>query len=508
MNNAVSYSDLAPLLPLGVLLLSAAVSLLAQAFGVSKERGYLANFSLIGFLAAIALLAGQLGQGSERLFAGALLADDFSRTAILVMMAAGLVVSLMSPAYTARVESDHGEYYALLQLAVVGMGVMTMAADLFTLFLGLETMSIAVYAMTALRPKSARSAEAAMKYFLMGAFATGFLVFGMTLVYGATGGVALTELSRVSLERPLLFGGTVLLLVGFFFKIAAVPFHMWAPDVYEGAPTPVAGFMAVGVKAAAFAALLKVITLLGGQSELWVQLLSGLAMLTIIAGNLLALAQDSVKRMLAYSSVSHAGYVLIGLVAQLKGDPNAGAAVLYYLTAYTFLTLGAFAVLAALERADGDPEAERYESFGGVGRRHPVLGLAMILFMIGLAGMPPTGGFFGKLYLFSAAIEVGRVDLAFVGILGSLISVYYYLRVLVGFYMRPEPENPRPRPARSTALGIALALSAFCVLALGVFPQPWLSTTQQAAQSLRPGPQLRHAKPLDLHGIKKLRVLK
>jgi NADH-quinone oxidoreductase subunit N len=265
---------------------------------------------------------------------------------------------------------------------------------------------------------------------------------------------------------------------------------MWAPDVYEGSPTPIAGFMAAGVKAAAFLALLRIVVVAlaspeGGAEPMWVSLLSGLAMVTIVVGNALALVQQSIKRMLAYSSVSHAGYALIGVVAAALGEPGAGKAVLFYLTAYTFMTLGAFGVLSFLERGDSRVESERFGAYAGIGYKHPALSAAMALFMIALAGLPPTGGFFGKLYVFSSAIRADQVSLALVGIFGSIVSVYYYLRVIVAFYMRDVPDpGPTPTATRSPDLTLGLVLSTAAVLLLGVAPGRWLVVTEAALKSL------------------------
>jgi NADH-quinone oxidoreductase subunit N len=370
---------------------------------------------------------------------------------------------------------------------------MVMAADLMTFFLGLETMSIPVYALAAMRANDARSSEAALKYFLVGAFATGFLLFGVALVLGAAGrvdyvGIAAALGSGARVELASL--GVLLVLVGFAFKVSAVPFHMWAPDAYEGAPTPVTGFMATGVKAAAFLALVRVVMVALVPAELsapvWVPALSGLATLTILIGNALALVQNNVKRMLAYSSVAHAGYALVGVVAAAKGEPSAGGAVLFYLTAYTFTTLGAFGVLVFLERADGGIESERFGAFAGVGYRHPALGLSMIVFMVALAGMPPTGGFFGKLNVFAAAIRADELGLAVVGVVGSVVSIHYYLRVLVAFYMREHAE-PGPAPAANPSfdLGLGIGAAVLLTLALGILPGRWLGISSQAGAELR-----------------------
>ena len=495
----VSAGDLAPLLPVGVLCISAFLLLMYEVFSEQSERSYAAQLTVVSFGLAMLLVARDLDTPTAFVFGpertAPLVVDAFARVALLLLMTAGLIATLLSPAYARNAGHAFGEYYALLLFSVVGMAVMVMAGDLFTFFLGLETMSIAVYALTGLRSNDPRSPEAALKYFLMGAFATGFLLFGITFIYGATGSVALTDLhlyarpDAVLSDHPMLGLGIVLVLIGLAFKIAAVPFHMWAPDAYEGAPTPITGFMAVGVKAAAFVALLRIVMVgLKDAGELdpgWLSMLSVLTAVTIVVGNAMALIQQNVKRMLAYSSVSHAGYALIGVVAAARGVEDAGVAVLFYLTGYTFMTLGAFGVLTFLERKDGGFEAERFGAYAGTGFRHPGLGVAMALFMVGLAGLPPTAGFFGKLYLFSAALEAGELNLVLVGVFGSIVSVYYYLRVIVAFYMR-ENADPGPTPTATGSLQLAagLVISAFFVLQMGIFPARWISLTQAAIASL------------------------
>lgn len=491
---SISLPALEPLLP-GLLLVGVAILLLLyEVFAGQADRTYAAHLAVVGLGLSMFLSLKAVGTPRALLFGtdlanAPLIVDDFARVASALVAAAGLVAALLSPSYAKNAGHDHGEYYGLILFAVVGMMIMSMAGDLMTFFLGLETMSIAVYALTGLRAHDPRSTEAALKYFLMGAFATGFLLFGIALVYGATASVSLATLATFKAGSPLLTLGIALILIGFAFKVAAVPFHMWAPDVYEGAPTPVTGFMAVGVKAAAFIALLRLVhSGLGVSAQTdatWIPILSALAVLTILVGNVLALVQQNVKRMLAYSSVSHAGYLLIGVVAAARGEDSAGSAIIFYLTSYTFMTLGAFGVLTFLERKEGGPESERYGAFAGIGFRHPALGMAMSLFMVALAGMPPTGGFFGKLYLFTAAIRAEETWLAVVGIAGSLISVYYYLRVIVAFYMREVPEpGPTPTATRSAQLTLGVALAAFFVLQLGLFPAPLLALTKSAMLSL------------------------
>lgn len=497
---SISFVSLIPLVPLGIIVLTAALLLLYEVFATDRDRTFCANIAVAGSVIALLAAFGALDEPPRSVFAPAsggpapLIIDAFTTFASVVMIAGGIITCLLSPAYVKNADCDHGEYYSLILFAISGMIVMVAAADLITFFLGLETMSIAVYALTGMRRNDPRSAEAALKYFLMGSFATGFLLFGIALVYGATGSVSLEKLHDVMRDgvgiEPLLAVGLVLVVVGFAFKVAAVPFHMWAPDVYEGAPTPITGFMSVGVKAAAFAALLRLVLMgLGAADEVenpvWMPVLSVLAVATVLVGNVLALVQQNIKRMLAYSSISHAGYALIGVVAAGRGEESAGAAVLFYLTGYTFMTMGAFGVLTFLERKDGGTEAERFGAYAGVGYKHPALGFAMALFMIGLAGIPPTAGFFGKLYVFTAAIRSGEGALAVVGVIGSLISVYYYLKVIVAFYMRDVPDpGPVPTATRSVQLTMGLVIAVVFVLHIGVFPSSWIDYGRAAIQSL------------------------
>lgn len=484
----VETADVLTLAPLIVLALVAVTLILLEVFAATLTRTMAVPVTVFACLTATGLALSSLGDPTRAVFAGALVDDDLSRASTTLFMVAGALSALLSPIYTRNARMESGEYYALLLIAITGMQVMVMAADFMTFFLGLETMSIAVYALTAMRANDGRAPEAALKYFLVGAFSTGFLLFGIALVYGAAADVGYQSLARAGDSFGLLGLGLALILVGFGFKVAAVPFHMWAPDVYEGAPTPVTGFMAVTVKAAAFLSLVR-ITVVGiapsVAPDFAVAILSFLAVATVLAGNALALVQPTIKRMLAYSSVSHAGYLLIGIVAASKGESTAIDGVLFYLTAYTFMTLGAFGVLTYLERKEGGVGPERFEAFEGLGFRHPWLGLAMTVFMVALAGMPPTGGFFGKLYVFSAALRAGEVTLAIVGIVGSIIGVFYYLRVVVAFFMRAESESgPLAGPNPSVSVNIALTTAFVLTLGLGVLPNLWVGVGQDARRAL------------------------
>jgi NADH-quinone oxidoreductase subunit N len=364
--------------------------------------------------------------------------------------------------------------------------LMVAGTNLLVIFLGLEVLSVSVYVLAGILRERALSNEAALKYLLLGAFASAFLLYGIALIYGATGTFDLAGAARWALAEPgnpLLLGGLALLIVGLAFKAAVVPFHMWAPDVYQGAPAAVTAFMSVGPKAAALAALARVLVgALPALSPRWAEALALLAVASMTVGNVVAIAQSDVKRMLAYSSVAHAGYLLVAIVA---ASPRGTEALLYYLAAYAVMNLGAFGVvlLVASGRSASDEAHTQLIDFQGLGWSYPWLGLAMTTFMFGLAGFPPTAGFTAKFYAFSAAVDAGYVWLAVVGVLNSLVSVFFYLRLTVLMYMR-EPEtviNPlNPPPA--AALAVAACMVA--TILLGLFPQPLLELAREGAKLL------------------------
>ncbi len=438
----------------------------------------------LGGIAAAALAVLAQGGAPQTLFGGMLAVDTYARFFdLLFLLVAGLTL-LLSVAYLPRVGIDPGEYSALLLFATLGMMIMASSQDLMTIFLGLETLSISLYVLVGFLREQLRSNESALKYLLLGAFASGFVLYGIALVYGATGS---TNLPRVAaalaggkVANPaLLTIGAGLLIVGFGFKVAAVPFHMWTPDVYEGAPTSVTAFMIAGTKAAAFAAFLRILlTALPSLHPDWGRVLWVLAVLTMTVGNVVAIAQSNIKRMLAYSSIAHAGYILVALVA---GGRLGGASVLFYLLAYSFMNLGAFAVIVALARTDG--ERVTIDDYAGLGLAHPVLGAAMALFMFSLVGIPPTGGFMGKLYIFGAAIQANYIGLAVIGVLNSVVSAFYYLRVTVVMYMSPAgAESAAPR--LSPALGLAVLVAAGGTLIVGLFPSQFLEVALRSMGAL------------------------
>jgi NADH-quinone oxidoreductase subunit N len=476
--------NLTPLLPALQVLMTAFVVVGRDLFFDKDEsRGVLALYSLVGLglaAAEVALLTGR----QESAFNESIMLDNFALFFTLIFLLAAALTILSSIQYIRQIQIHEGEFYSLILFATVGMILMAAANDLIVFFLGLETMSIAVYVLTGMWRSSARASEASMKYFFMGAFATGFLLYGIALIYGATGSTNLAQITTYLLDQPsewpmYLIGGGFLLLIGFAFKVGAVPFHFWVPDVYEGAPTPVTGFMSVAVKAAAFAAWARILLFrLSPLESDWVFPLWIIAIATMTFGNLLAITQTSVKRMLAYSSIAHAGYLLITLVVGVEWG---GLPLLFYLLAYAFMTLGAFAVLTSL--SEGGEPREHYHDFAGLGFKRPFLGLAMSLFMLSLAGFPPLAGFTGKFYIFRSAVLAGHLNLAVIGVLNSLLSVIYYLKVIVAMYMEEggsEGKSFRQAPYVYFAILIALVGTVY----LGILPGAALDWSRIAFASL------------------------
>lgn len=452
---------------------------------------------LTGAVASIGLwLVGPENLEGAALVAPYLMVDRFTLFFCFVLTVGGALAALLAGGYLPEHQLDRAEFFPLLLFSTVGAMALAAAGDLLSLFVALETMSLGAYCMIGLRRGSARASEASVKYFLLGSFAAALMLFGAALLYGATGhtdlagiGTAIGSIQGADSEvsAPLILVGLVLVLSGLAFKVSAVPFHMWTPDAYEGAPTPATSYMAVVIKAAAFAVLLRVLLTSFGDARLigfgagWPSALAILAILTMTYGNLVAGRQESVKRMLAYSSIAHAGYALVGVVAS-PGSSAAQASVLFYLLAYMASTAGAFGSLVLC--GSRGAEAVSYEDLAGIGRRHPAVALAMTLFLLSLAGVPPLAGFFGKLYVFKAAVDGGLVTLAVIGLLNSVIGAYYYLRVIVFMYMRePAPGAPLATPMRSGYVGFALLLAALLVLGIGLSPSFSLNAALAAALS-------------------------
>jgi NADH-quinone oxidoreductase subunit N len=485
--------------PLLIVAVGAMLLMLAEAFQKKRRRDSgLALGSAIVFFGGAAF-AGAVWlygvEGLEGLDAVApwLVIDRFSLFFDVILCLGGALASLLAGGYLPEHNLDRGEFYSLLLFSTFGAMMLAAAGDTLTIFLGLETMSIGAYAMTAFRRASPRSAEGALKYFLLGSFAAALLLYGFALLYGATGH---TDLAGIGLA---LKGGAakstsvvialVLILVGLAFKVSAVPFHMWTPDAYEGAPTPATTYMAVAVKSGGFAMLLRVLLGCFGDPQSaswsagWPPAVAWMAVLTMTVANVIAGRQESVKRMLAYSSIAHAGYILVGVVCTMREIPPAGASILFYLLTYTVSTAGAFGALILC--GSFGKEAVTYEDLSGLGRRHPAPALAFSLFLISLAGIPPTAGFFAKWFLFRTAMNQGFYALTIIAFINSVIGAYYYLRVLVSMYMRePAAGAPVAVPMRSGYVSAALILSAILVLALGLLPGATLDLAVQAATSI------------------------
>jgi NADH-quinone oxidoreductase subunit N len=513
--NAIALSDLRLLAPLITVALGAVALLLIEVFQRSRaSRDYLSWIGAL-FLGVAAVDTVYLLSSSQAtaVMSGMLVVDGFGLTSQLILLLGGAMACLMSPAYLASHKMARGEYYALVLFSVVGMMTMVAAVDLFTIFLGLEMMSIPIYCLVGFFRHSGRSAEAALKYFLLGAFASALLLYGIALIYGLTGTTDLESIARVLENNPAGFLATgthpvsgaairelatlpglalLLILVAFGFKNALVPFHMWTPDVYTGAPTTVTAWMATGVKAASLLALVRIFCVgfyaeparLSGTG--WIMVLFWMALLSMILGNVAAMAQRNVKRMLAWSSVAHAGYLLVGFLAAAY-NPSLLMnleAVLFYLLSYTLTTGGAFAVLAWLGKRG--EEAVTFDDLSGLSARHPGAALAMTIFMLSSAGIPPTAGFVAKFYVFKAAIQTGEaafVGLSIAGILFSVAGVYYYLRVIVSMYMKDARREVVALAGPEIRLVVLLA--ALGVAAFGIFPNLGLELMRHGVQTLR-----------------------
>ncbi|HEY1587182.1 MAG TPA: NADH-quinone oxidoreductase subunit N [Polyangia bacterium] len=482
------FTQFSSVAPLTALTVAGCVLLLLEAFGSGRTRAYLMPLTLASLAVALVLELLQWGDAAlgYNTFHGMLALDRFSIVFNCIFIVGAALTSLLAPAFMREHHFEFGEFYSLLLFATVGMMILAQATDLVTIFLGIETMSIAVYVLTGSFRHSPKSAEGAMKYFMVGAFATSVLLYGMALIYGAVGSTALADIARQAphvSQAPLFIVGFLLVLVALGFKISAVPFHMWAPDAYEGAPTPVTAFMATTVKAAAFATLIRLVSTAFSRTELaygssgWASILSWLAVLTMTLGNLGALRQDNVKRLLAYSSIAHAGYLLVGVVAIAVVGVEARGPLVYYLVAYTFTTVGAFGVVAWIG-SRGD-ERLMIDDWAGLGSRHPGVALAMTIFMLSLGGIPPTAGFFGKFYVFRAALEKPTlIWLVVIAVLNSVVSVFYYLRVVTAMYFREVGREAKP--LRATSVSAALLIAALGVLVIGILPT-WLVDVANAA---------------------------
>jgi NADH-quinone oxidoreductase subunit N len=482
MPAGLSLSDFYFILPELVITAGALAVLVAD---VMLPRGSRALVALTVFVlaATLASLTPFINTNVE-IAQGLIAVDRFALFFKVIFLVAALMTVLMSVRYLEIEGASPGEYYFLILCSTLGMMIMAGGVDLITSFIGLETMAVSFYILAGFIKPNQRSNEAAVKYFLLGAFSLGILLYGMSILYGLSGTTKMSDMATVfaSEDRSLLLVLAVILVVaGMAFKIAAVPFHMWAPDVYEGAPTPVTAFLSVGSKAASFAMLLRIfMTALPSMNADWKLLFEVLAIVTMTVGNLAALTQTNLKRMLAYSSIAHAGYLLIGVVA---GAPRGRAAMLIYLLIYAFMQLGAFAVIVMMRRRD--MVGDELKDLSGLHFRHPFAAFAMLLFMLSLGGIPPTAGFMGKFWLFGAAIEAGYVWLAVIGVLNSAISLYYYIRIVVFMYLKKETTGSEP--TASPALTLTLAAAVVATIALGIYPRLLFELAELSAQSLSLG---------------------
>ncbi len=472
------------ILPMAVLIAWACILLLVDLFIPKGRKGWTALLAAVGLVLALVLNIIQVGRVSSG-FGGMVIYDGFSFFLSILFLGSGLVGIALAYDYIKRMEIERGEYYVLLLFSISGMMLMSQANDLIVVFLALELLSIPLYVLAGFARPRLESEEAALKYFLMGAFAGGFVVFGVALVFGATGttnlGGIFNMIGSNIANLPLLTVGAALILVGLGFKVAVVPFHMWTPDVYQGAPSAVSAFMSVGAKAGGFAALLRIfISAFPSLSADLTMILWGISALTMFLGNVVAIAQSNIKRLLAYSSIAHAGYILMALVPFGNTNMSQGlvSAILFYLVAYAFTSLGAWAVVIALEKTEG--KGLSLDDYAGMGRKYPLLAASMTVFMLSFTGIPPTLGFMGKFYLFRTVIEGGYLGLALIGVFTSLISAYYYLRVVVIMYMRDgEPEARKEfwvtfTAAAAALLVVGLSLAAGPLLNLASKAMLWL----------------------------------
>lgn len=469
----LTMPDLGPVMPEIVLTCLALFVLLADL--VIKRKESVAFLSIVSALAVGYLLTVASGET----FSGMFIADGYSMFFKVIFILNVVLTALISIRYIQVERVNFGEYYSLILFSTLGMMIMTSAGDLIVLYLGLELMALSTYVLAGFIRYDVKSNEAAMKYFLLGSFASAFLLYGISMVYGLTGttdirGIAFAVASRGLAGNPVLTLSMILIAVAFSFKIAAVPFHMWAPDAYEGAPTSVTAFMSVGPKAAGFAVLGRVFMVAFGQIQVeWAAVLIPVAILTMGVGNIIALSQTNIKRMLAYSSIAHAGYVLLGIIA---GTSDGMASVLNYMLIYAFMNIGAFAVVIML-RSEGF-KGDSISDYEGLAKTHPLAAALMLVFMFSLTGIPPTAGFWGKFYLFMSAVHAGYTWLVIVAVVFSAISAYFYLRIVMNMYMK----EPKEEVALTTspAVGLALVVTAIMVILIGVLPTPFVDFARSA----------------------------
>jgi NADH-quinone oxidoreductase subunit N len=484
-----SMTDIQAIMPMLIVTLSAVVTMLAEAFRPKGERVPMGGLGIIGLVGAA--IASVLLWNRDLTAFGVVRADNFALFINVTLTLIGILTILFSSEVVEREELPTGEYYTLLLFSIAGMMLMASATDLLLVFLALEILSLAVYVLTGIRRSSMAGAEAAFKYFLLGAFSSAFFLYGiamtyvLTMTYGQRGSTRLDEIAAAVANQTagspsiLLFIALGLLLVGFAFKVSAVPFHMWTPDAYQGAPTVVTGFMSTGVKAAAFAAFVRVfLSAFDAVRADWAPVLWGIAVATMLVGSIVGVAQSNIKRMLAYSSIAHGGYLLAGLIA---GDSVGKAAVLFYLAAYAVTNLGAFGIVALL--ATKDHPHDEVRDFAGLWEKRPAIAALMTVFLLSLGGFPPTAGFVAKWYIFSAAVEQQYYWLAIIGVLTSVVSVFYYLRIVVMMYMSDE-KSEAPSSSISPLATAGLALAVVGIFYLGILPTGIINLALQSIDTI------------------------
>ena len=476
MGQFFQIQDLGAIAPEVELAMFGMIVLIADLLITEKRR--LGMIALFG-IASSGVFVFRLRGIAFMAYGGVLSIDAFSSFFKLIFLIAAALSIAISLKYLDIERENHGEYYALILFATMGMMFMAGAVDLVTLYIGLETMAIATYVLVGFLRGNQRSNEASMKYFLLGAFSSGILLYGMSLLYGVSGSTRFADiaeaLSRRPLNDPISVMAMITLSAGIFFKIAAVPFHQWTPDAYEGAPTSITAYMSVAVKAASFAMMVRIFMIaISPLRPQWIAILTAVSIITMTVGNIAAITQSNVKRMLAYSSISHAGYILIGFIA---GNDTGLTAVPLYLLIYTFTNIGVWAVIVALRRKD--IIGEHIDEMSGLYFKNPVAALLMLIFLLSLAGIPPTAGFIGKYYLFAAAIQTGHNILAVIAVLNAAVSIYFYLRIVVAMFMREATEKTglTYSPSLLTALGVAFIFT----MLIGIYPDPFIAMARQAA---------------------------
>lgn len=467
------------ILPEIALVISALLIIIIGPLASCKKKALSITISLVGIAVAFYLNLSRFANPVIS-FSGALSLDNFAAFFNSIFLFAGFFTVLISKEYMNE-NKNVVEYYALILLSIIGMMFLSSAKEFMSLFIGFEIMSISVYILTGFNRKSLASTESGIKYLVLGGFSSAIFLFGVAFLYGATGSIYLDEILRnLDFQNPLYLAGSLLVIIGFLFKIGAVPLHQWVPDIYEGAPTPITAFMSVAVKAAGFAILIRVAFEGVNAEKLGIEaLIFWVSVLTMTVGNITAITQKSIKRMLAYSSIAHAGYALIGILAKISGEETALSGVLYYLYAYSVMNIGAFAILCYLSRENR--EFNDFEQISGLWRSKPVMAIALAVFMFSLAGIPPTIGFFAKYRVFLSSIEANQTLIAVIGIINSVISAYYYLKVLVYAFMKDEKFSFIPIKPISVAVIILLAIGT---LLFGVFPMYSFDLATKAAESL------------------------